>query len=396
MAFTSERNLSGNRGVIANPVVQSARLRRSLSRFGELIPTAHTKVLNALAKCRTGELGTVSYHCEQCRRSHYVGRSCGNRHCPTCQQHQTQAWLEAQQQRLLPCVHFLVTFTVPETMRRFVRSHPKECYEALFRASQETLRALLADPKYLGADDVGMLGVLHTWGRTLEYHPHVHFVVPGGGLTKDGRWVLSRIDFLIPVKAASAIYRAKFRDEMRRVKLHDKIPAHVWQEAWVVHCESAGDGRNAVRYLSAYVFKVAISNHRIESLVETPDGEGRVTFQYKKSGTQRRRRMTLSGFEFLRRFLQHVLPSGFRKVRYYGFLTQRRQDGFELVRWKAILALGQVYELTSKPKPASPKRTALCPDCGHELRLISVTYRNPRAPPHAPPVGTSEEPAHAP
>lgn len=359
------------------------------SRFGEQIPAAHRTVLNALAKCRTGELGSVLYHCEHCQKSHRIGRSCGNRHCPTCQQHQTDAWLKAQQERLLPCVHFLVTFTVPESLRRFVRSHPKECYEALFRASQETLRLLLADPKYLGANDVGMLGVLHTWGRTLEYHPHVHFVVPGGGLTSDGQWVSSRVDFLLPVKAASAIYRAKFRDEMRRFQLHDEIPASVWQEAWVVHCEPAGDGHNAVRYLSAYVFKVAISNHRVESFVDTPDGEGRVTFKYKKSGTNRWRRMTLSGFEFLRRFLQHVLPTGFRKVRYYGFLTQRRQDEFELVRWKVFVALGQEYVLTSRANTKPTKPNAHCPECGGDLRLIAVTYRSPDAPPHVPPIDTS-------
>lgn len=359
-----------------------------LRQFGAKLPPRHRQVLSLIAKCRTGELGSVIYHCEHCRTTHAISRSCGDRHCPTCQQQKTQAWQETQNQRLLPCEHFLLTFTLPASLRMFARAHQQACYEALFRASSQTLRVLLADPKHVGTDDPGFLGVLHTWGRDVGYHPHVHYIVPGGGLTENRtRWVSSRPGFLIPVKAASKIYRAKFRDEMRKAGLLDQIPASVWREAWVVHSAMAGDGQHALRYLSAYVFKVAISNHRIVSLADTPDGQGQVIFKYKKSGQRHWRLMTVSGLEFLRRFLQHVLPSGFQKVRSYGFWSARRKKDFENVRWLVTLAQGQVYELTSLP-PEKPKPVATCATCGGALTLLMIiwpdhrfTFPRPRPPP---------------
>jgi hypothetical protein len=251
-----------------------------------------------IARCRTGELGTVVYRCQQCQRTHCIGRSCGNRHCPTCQQHKTKAWLETQTARLLPCPYFLLTFTLPASLRSFVRSHQRACYAALFRASSETIRQLAADPKYVGSRQCGFFGVLHTWGRTLEYHPHVHYVVPGGAVSEDGaQWLPSRADFFLPVKAASLIYRAKFRDQMRQAGLLDQIPASVWREAWVVHSQAVGDGRRSLQYLAPYVFRVAISDRRIVSIEEGPENAGQVTFTYRKSGSNRWRTMTVTAEE---------------------------------------------------------------------------------------------------
>jgi Transposase zinc-binding domain/Putative transposase len=169
-----------------------------LERFGATMPSAHKKVLAAIAACRTGELGLVLYRCQCCGEMQAMGRSCGDRHCPACQRDKAEAWLEKQTNRLLPCPYFLVTFTLPAAMRGVARSHQRAVYSALFEASSEALRSLAADPKYVGTERLGFFGVLHTWGRTLEYHPHVHYVVPGGGLSADGnRWLPSRADFLL-------------------------------------------------------------------------------------------------------------------------------------------------------------------------------------------------------
>lgn len=344
-----------------------------LQKFQAAMPIEQRKVLGLIARCRN-DLGTVVYHCQTCQRPHARPRSCGNRHCPTCQQDKTKNWLQTQMSRLLPCPYFLLTFTVPASLRAFVRSHPRECYEALFAASSETIRTLAADPKFVGSRNCGFTGVLHTWGRDVGHHPHVHYLVPGGAVSDDGnRWLPSRADFLIPVRAASVIYRAKFRDAMRDAGLLAQIPASVWREAWVVDSQAVGDGRQSLKYLARYVYRVAITDRRIVSIADGPDGLGQVTFSYRKTGSRRDRRMTVTAEEFLRRFLQHVLPKGFRKVRHYGYLAARRRANFELVRWLVTLAMGVPFILystadTDLPDPTT-QSSARCPDCGGELRF---------------------------
>src|SRR5271156_1950864 len=213
-----------------------------LERFGASMPSSHKKVLRDIAACRTGELGTVLYRCADCGRTHAMGRSCGNRHCPSCQRDKAEAWLANQTDRLLPCPYFLVTFTLPAQLRDVARRHQRAVYPALFEASSEAPRALAADPKYIGTDRPGFLGVLHTWGRTLEYHPHVHYVVPGGGLSADGtRWRPSRAYFLVPVKALSRIFRGKVGDLLGDAGLLDQVDRSIWQHDGVVHCQPAGD-----------------------------------------------------------------------------------------------------------------------------------------------------------
>ena len=208
------------------------------------MPGEHKKVLHAITACRTGELGTVLYACQSCGEIHAIGRSCGNRHCPTCQHDKTKAWLEKQTDRLLPCPYFLVTFTLPAELRALTRSHQRVIYAALFEASSEAPRALAANPKFVGTDRLGFFGVLHTWGRTLEYHPHVHYVVPGGGIDEAGsRWLPSRVDFLVPVEALSILFRAKFRDILVRENLLHLVDPAVWRRNWVVDSQAAGDGR---------------------------------------------------------------------------------------------------------------------------------------------------------
>jgi len=312
-----------------------------LERYGEAVPSEHRKAMQAICDCRTEVCGTALYRCEQCGESHFVNRSCGNRHCPTCQHHKTRAWLARQMERQLPCHHFMITFTIPESLRRFIRSNQRTAYSAMFKASSESLRKLAADEKYIGGDLPGFFGVLHTWGRTLDYHPHIHYIAAGGALSSaKGTWHPSRLDFYLPVKALSKIFRAKFRDEMEKAGLLDHIPAEVWQTDWVVNCQALGSSEASLKYLAPYVFRVAISNNRIISIENRT-----VSFRYRKSGSHRWRTLALEVLEFIRRFLQHVLPTGFMKVRYYGFGPSRvragasRTHGLSQVRWDPEAAL---------------------------------------------------------
>jgi hypothetical protein len=194
-----------------------------LKKFGDQMPSDQIKALVAIMRCRTLDSGSVVYRCSQCQKLHYVLKSCGNRHCPVCQGGKAKAWLQNQLGQLLPCAYFMLTFTVPAEFRSFMRSHPRECYKALFKAAKETLVALAKEPKYIGSPNIGATAVLHTWGRDLNYHPHLHFIVPGGAIGLDGKsWLSSRVDFLIPVLAASALFRAKYKAIMDRLGLLPK------------------------------------------------------------------------------------------------------------------------------------------------------------------------------
>ncbi len=339
-----------------------------LTRFPHL-PLAHRQALDAISACRSGDLGSTLYRCTDpaCGHSHFVHRSCGNRHCPQCQNHKTRAWLAAQLDRKLPGPHFLITFTVPEPLREVLRRHPRVGYEALFAASSKALKTLARDPRLLGSDLPGFTGVLHTWGRALPFHPHVHYLVPGGALSPDrSRWLPARPHFFLPVRALSPIYRALFREAMRREGLLPDIDPSVWHTDWVVHCEPAGDGANALKYLARYVFRVAISDHRV---VAVSPGERTVTFRYQPRDAKGHRTMTLDVFEFLRRFLQHVLPTGFVKVRHFGFLHPN--CAVPLAETRRLVTEATGATLAPEESPLAPDRPLLyCADCGAALVLV--------------------------
>jgi hypothetical protein len=340
-----------------------------LERFGATMPAGHKKVLKAVMACRTGDLGMVFYECTSCGRTHAMGRSCGNRHCPSCQQNKTKAWLEAQTARLLPCPYFLLTFTVPAALRAWIRGHQRIAYRALFDASSEAIKTLAANPKYVGAAQAGFFGVLHTWGRTLEYHPHVHYVVPGGGLGADGaEWRPSHAHFFVPVHALSNIFRAKFRDALDRAGVLAEVDPTVWRQDWVVHSQAVGDGRESLKYLAPYVFRVAISDRRIVSY-----DDAKVTYSYRKSGSNRWRKMTVDGSEFVRRFLQHVLPTGLQKVRHYGFLSPNSRVSLELVRWLIALYQGLAFVLRGQVEPERPVKPPIrCAVCGGPMTIVAI------------------------
>jgi len=345
-----------------------------LAKFQNRMSRDQIQAAYSIMKCRTPELGFVVYQCQDCGKAHQVPKSCGNRHCPSCQGTKAKAWLQEQLDRILPCPYFMITFTVPEEFRRFVRSHPRECYRALFKAAYDTLVKLAKDNKYVGSPNLGMTGILHTWGRDLNYHPHVHFLVPGGAISQDGQsWLPSRSNFFVSVHAASKVFRAKYRALMERAGLLDKIPSRVWKKAWLVNSQAVGDGRGALQYLARYVFRVAIGNHRILRITEGPDRKGEVTFSYKPSGTQRYKAMTVTAEEFIRRFLQHVLPSGFQKVRHFGFLHKRSKIQWEWLSMLVTVTLSMVYTITVAMKRIQEKHSLLCPDCGGELICLGFT-----------------------
>jgi hypothetical protein len=340
-----------------------------LERYGDAMPGEHKKVIEAILTCRTEALGSVCYQCEDCGQPHIVPAACGNRHCPQCQHRKSRLWLERQLARQLPGHHFMLTFTVPEALRELLRSHQRLGYAALFETSSQAIKTLVDNPRWVGGDQAGFFGVLHTWGRALQYHPHIHYVVPGGALSSvDGAWHAASPGFFLPVKALSRLFRAKFRDRMDKAGLLQDIPAEVWAQDWNVNCQAVPSAEACIEYLAPYVFKVAISDHRILSFTE-----GRVRFSYQKSGTTRPRIMTLDALEFIRRFLQHVLPTGFMKVRYYGFLSPTAKTPLETVIAKVELASG--FTLSVPEVALAPWPTPACAACGGRLRF----YRSLRA-----------------
>lgn len=259
----------------------------------------------------------------------------------------------------------MLTFTVPEKLRRFIRTHQRLGYAAMFAASSQTIKKLAPDPKYIAADTPGFFGVLHTWGRQMPYHPHIHYVVPGGAFSKtDGNWHCSRIDFFLPVKAMSKIFKAKFRDMMTKSGLYPQIDSDVWNQDWIVNCQAVGAGQHSLKYLAPYVFKVAISNSRIVKVENR-----QVFFKYRKPKSRRWRTMNLGVIEFMRRFLQHVLPTGFMKVRNYGFLHPACSVPLEKIHALIELAFG--FEITAPKTVLKSPEPMICKICSATLVLRS-------------------------
>jgi hypothetical protein len=302
------------------------------------------KAFAAITRCRTGELGGVHWGCTKCERSHWVGRSCGNRHCPTCGHDKTQKWLEGQSKKLLVGVHhFLVTFTVPKELREVLRTYPRAGYEALFQASSQALTAVASKTKALQGSQLGFFGVLHTWGRDpAVYHPHVHYLVPGGGAELDSSgkvvaWKSTSINFLVNHQTLIRVYKAKLADALRAANLYQKVSPSAWTKKFVVDIQGVDDGKSAVAYLAPYVHRVALSDHRIKAVDATS-----VTYQYKPKQSQRVLSRTVSGEAFGKSFAQHILPTGFRKVRYYGWMASNSKTKLEELRMVVWFSVGWV------------------------------------------------------
>ena len=369
-----------------------------LERFGSSMPGRQRQVLKKILRCRTPALGGQMFQCPECPGFHYRYHSCNDRHCPQCGQTDADAWLERQRERLLlpvPC--FFVTFTVPEELRFFIRSHPRIGLDLLFAASSGALQDLAANPRRWGAQ-LGMLGVLHTWSRTLQFHPHIHYLIPGGGLSADGRrWVRAKTKFLLHHKALGARVCTLFKERLfkQHPELFQTVPSKVWKHGWNVGCQAAGSGENALRYLSRYVFKTATGNRTVQLLPE-----GRMRWPYRESKTGKPTAIHLEPLEFMRRFLQHILPPHFARVRTFGWLHPAARVRLNRVRallrqeplltpaeeqtWKAP---ANPVATVEAPTPATPPVTKcaapLCPRCQRGMRLVGtwragqgITYPN--------------------
>lgn len=334
--------------------------------FSSRILPSHRRAVQAIMGCRTAALGGQVYRCANCQRDHFVYHSCNHRACPQCGQADATEWIQRRKLQLLPVPYYLVTFTVPEGLRRWIRSHQKLAYSLLLKESAATLQDVAGRQKYLGAE-LGFLSVLHTWGRRLQYHPHVHCVIPAGGLRPDGlRWCRPRTaDFFLPHKVLAARFRSRLKVALHAVPDQNQIALAVWRQKWVVDVQAVGSGEAALKYLSAYVYRTALGNQRI-----LEDQDGQVAFKYKDSDDKQWHTLRLSAMEFLRRFLQHILPVGFQRLRYYGWLSAAATG-----KWKRILALLDWKPSALPPAPARPQHH--CAYCGASLFRIGLFTRGP-------------------
>jgi hypothetical protein len=338
------------------------------NKYADKILPSHRQAMWAIEHCRTERLGGQVYSCPNCQEFQYSYHSCRNRHCPKCQHELTQNWLQVQQELLLPVPYFFLTFTLPSELRDLVRSNQKALYSLLFQASAEAAQKLALDPRYIGGQ-IGLVGVLHTWTRNLIYHPHVHYLVPGGGLHSDGQtWLAARQGFFLPVRALSKLFRAAFRCGLQKLKLFDKVPSKVWTQEWVVHCKPVGDGQAALQYLAPYIHRVAISNRRLFAFDNRGSMESsQVTFQSRASDTGQPKKCTISVEQFFQRFLQHVLPHAFVKVRYYGFFgasVRRKLAALQQRLRRLSHESAQQLSVSSQPTVEETLSKILCPTCG--------------------------------
>ena len=295
-----------------------------VARFGHLMMPSQKKALADIAACVTAQMGGHQYQCRDCGQPFWVYHGCRNRACPACHGRQTRDWLEARQAELLPCDYYHLVATVPEEIRHLFLSDQKVMYALFMRTVAGTVIDLCRDRKYLGATP-GILMVLHTWTGQMGYHPHAHLLVTGGGVSDDGQsWCEPPGQFLVPVKALSRLIVARFRDALKKANpdAFNRLPRKTWKQPWCSFCKHYGRAKQAVMdYLARYVFRIAITNARIVAMDDT-----HVTFKYKQRDTGEWQPCRLTGVEFLRRFLMHVLPKGFHKLRYYGLWHPSKRD----------------------------------------------------------------------
>ena len=361
------------------------------------------KVMSAIENCRTAALGGHVAACTKCDHQHIAYNSCRNRHCPKCQGAAAQGWMQARMEDLLPVQYFHVVFTLPSQIADIAYQNKAAVYGLLFKASSEMLRIIAADPKHLGAK-IGMTSVLHTWGSAMTHHPHVHVVVPGGGLSSDGqRWVACRKGFLVSVKVLSRLFRRLFLEGLAKLHKEGKLAffgslskladpdafatylAPLRKINWVVYAKRPLGGPEAVlAYLSRYTHRIAISNHRLMSA----DADA-VAFKWKdyriKSG-DRMKVMQLSTSEFIRRFLIHVLPSGFHRIRHTGFLANGiRRNRIEMIR--RLLDVNPDADLKTGDDQCTDtdKQDQACPKCGGVMIVVETFKRGQTPKSRAPP-----------
>jgi Putative transposase/Transposase zinc-binding domain len=326
------------------------------AKYGSKLLPGHLRAIDAISRCRTPQAGQMLVQCSNCGHAEWRPRSCGHRNCPQCQNHDTSLWLDRQQKKLLPVEYFMATFTLPCELRFLAWNHQKLVYNLLFACACRTLKDFGANPKHLGAD-IGMTAVVHTHNRRLEYHPHVHVVVPGGGVDKAKKqWKKKKSKYLFNEFALARVFRARFLEALTNAGLG--VPGSV-PKKWVVDCTRAGMGLSALKYLSRYLYRGVIGESNIVS-----NNNGNVTFRYVESRTGKTCYRTLNGEDFLWLVLQHVLPKGFRRVRDYGFLHGNSKRILRLVQ----LVLRVLIQVAlRRPRPAF-----ICPLCQSPMRILAI------------------------
>jgi len=340
-----------------------------LARYGagNILPSHHAAV-EAILSCHTAQCGGSLYRCE-CGQSHYTYHGCGHRACPQCGHREATDWIARQAARLLPVTYHLVTFTVPEELRAIIRSNQRVMLDLLFKESAATMRDV-ARTKLKA--EVGMLGALHTWSRQLIYHPHVHYIVPGLGLSEAGSPVIpNNPEYLLCVKVLGARFRSRMRSALktRHPHIHAKVPPAAWRKDWVVHSEPVGTGKAALTYLSRYIHRTAISSER-----HLRERNGIVCFQYRDSKTRELKTARLPALEFIARFLQHILPKRLRRVRAYGWLSPAASRKYQRLR---ILLGGDTDNQPPMPTPVSGPTPVCCPRCQRPMTLVGFFGRAP-------------------
>lgn len=359
-----------------------------LETFGDRMPLRHRHALEAIVSCRTEAMGGHLEACDDslCNHLRYAYHSCKNRNCPKCHGADTNRWLVKRRQELLAVPYFHVTITIPEPLRRVARSQQETVYSILMVTAAEALQKLAADPGYVGGQ-LAILAVLHTWTRTLGHHPHVHMLVPAGGLNKDGVWRPARKkNYLVCEKALSKVFRALFMKRLRKALPQERFAEELWQTDWVVKIKPPiKNPKKVLDYLGRYVHRIAIANSRIVA-----HEEGQVTFRYQESDSGKWKAMTLPAQEFLRRYLQHVLPQGFHKVRYFGLWSPANRKKLKEVQKRLAEGVAPAAEQeAAHPAPA----LRLCPCCGRGVMVVIEVLRpQARSPPWAPARGTGGKP----
>ncbi len=355
--------------------------RDYLDAHGASMLPSHQRAIADILDCRTEALGGHLWCCDQCGAEVFSYHSCKNRSCPKCHTDQTERWLQARRAEMLPCHYFHVTVTVPEELREVLRANQHDGYAMLMKAAAEAIIELARDPRHVGGT-VGILAVLHTWTQQLLYHPHVHCLVTGGGVSEDGRiWHPARDAFLVPTRALAKLVQGKFKAAFAACRPDLILPKAAWSKSWVVHCTVWGDGEQAVLdYLARYVFRVAITNTRIVGLDDQT-----VTIRYKHRKSNRWRTTRIPGHEFMRRFLQHVLPKGLHKVRYSGLWHPAKREQVARVRLllqldrPAIPCLAETGKNTADPMAdqTQPGGHRIGPRC-HQGHLLYVRWLSPK------------------
>jgi hypothetical protein len=337
----------------------------------------HFRTLQAIRRCRTPAMGGHIDKCDCCKKLHISYNSCRNRHCPSCQGHKREAWIRAREGELLNVPYFHMVFTLPHEFNSFALSHGKIMYGSLFKAAWQTLQQFGDNPKHLGGK-MGMIAILHTWGQNLSLHPHLHCIVPGGGLSKSGQWksAKNKGKYLFNVEVMSPVFRAKYVDLIRKseLKIPQKIYTEVFKKKWVIFAKRPfARPENVVEYLGRYTHKIAISNYRI---LKIDQEKGQVTFTAKdyRHG-DKKIVLTLSTQEFIRRFALHILPKGFTRIRHYGILSSSWKKE-KLPELQAALATKKTTVLTTE-KPILHRR---CPSC-KKGKLHTVLLFDARGPP---------------